>query len=384
MLRARSEQLAETATPSGPGPGSWSALTADNRGQRPNRPSHAGFGAPGMRGNFLQVARSVLRARSEHASPPAGPGGRRVAARGRRLAIPSTTISVPMPPETTEITGPKNCATVPDSKAPSSFDVPMNSPFSADTRPRIASGVSTCTSVPRSTTLMLSQAPSRTSRPERQPQVRRQAEGDRHDAVAGDRGQQRASRALPRRPVRLHEGRRDRAERRRGQQPAQLARADVQDVLGVDRHQRGRPAEQHREGVEQHRGQQDARPAQEVEAGGERRPRQLAALRRIVLVAQPRHEQHERQRGGGVEQVDRESLVEERDEEPTQRRAADAGQLEEARVPRHGVAEEWPPARAAAGSRSAPASRSCGRRRSRRAACRTPTAAPASPSRAPG
>ena len=84
---------------------------------------------------------------------------------GNAFAIPATTSSVPIPPDTTDTTGPKNCATVPDSNAPSSFDVPMNRPFKAETRPRIASGVSTWTSVPRSTTLMLSQAPSSTSRP---------------------------------------------------------------------------------------------------------------------------------------------------------------------------------------------------------------------------
>ena len=74
---------------------------------------------------------------------------------------------------------------------------------------------------------------------ERQPQVRRQAEGDRHHAVAGHGREQRAAGALPRRPVRLDEGRGDGAERRRGEQPAELARAAVQDVLGVDRRRRG-------------------------------------------------------------------------------------------------------------------------------------------------
>ena len=75
--------------------------------------------------------------------------------------MPKTIRSVPIPPETTENTGPKKFATRPDSNAPSSFDVPMNSEFSAETRPRISSGVRIWTSVERTTTLMLSQEPSK-------------------------------------------------------------------------------------------------------------------------------------------------------------------------------------------------------------------------------
>src|SRR5947209_18034411 len=66
---------------------------------------------------------------------------------------------VPTPPVTTEMTGPNNCATRPDSNPPNSFEVPMNRLFTADTRPRISSGVSNCTSVCRTTTLTLSTAP---------------------------------------------------------------------------------------------------------------------------------------------------------------------------------------------------------------------------------
>src|SRR5215831_7082477 len=57
----------------------------------------------------------------------------------------------------------KKLATRPDSNAPSSFDVPIKREFSADTRPRVLSGVRTCTRVDRTTTLMLSQEPSRQS-----------------------------------------------------------------------------------------------------------------------------------------------------------------------------------------------------------------------------
>ena len=58
-----------------------------------------------------------------------------------------------MPPPTTDHTGPNHFAVMPDSNAPSSFDEPMKMALTADTRPRIASGVSTCTSVPRTTML---------------------------------------------------------------------------------------------------------------------------------------------------------------------------------------------------------------------------------------
>src|SRR3954463_1014451 len=71
----------------------------------------------------------------------------------------ATTSSVPTPPPTTDATGPNAAAVMPDSNAPSSFDVTMKIVFTADTRPRIGSGVSSCTSVPRTTTLTLSSAP---------------------------------------------------------------------------------------------------------------------------------------------------------------------------------------------------------------------------------
>src|SRR5262245_33135937 len=70
-----------------------------------------------------------------------------------------TTRIVPTPPETTANTGPNQCETKPDSNPPSSFEVPMNKLFTAETLPRFSSGVSNCTKVCRTTTLMLSTAP---------------------------------------------------------------------------------------------------------------------------------------------------------------------------------------------------------------------------------
>src|SRR2546430_12576730 len=55
---------------------------------------------------------------------------------GQISAMAITTRIVPTPPETTENTCPKRCATNPDSKPPSSFEVPMNRLFTAETRPR--------------------------------------------------------------------------------------------------------------------------------------------------------------------------------------------------------------------------------------------------------
>src|SRR5947209_6561316 len=74
---------------------------------------------------------------------------------------------VPKPPAETAIIGPHigptkraaRSAVTPDSKAPSSFDVEINTEFTAETRPRMASGVSTCTKVWRTTTEMLSNTP---------------------------------------------------------------------------------------------------------------------------------------------------------------------------------------------------------------------------------
>src|SRR5207302_3014828 len=78
---------------------------------------------------------------------------------GHFNAEPMTTKMVPIPPATTEMTGPNNAAVNPDSSAPNSFEVPMKMLFTAETRPRISSGVTNCTIEPRTITLTLSSAP---------------------------------------------------------------------------------------------------------------------------------------------------------------------------------------------------------------------------------
>src|SRR5882724_5791613 len=84
---------------------------------------------------------------------------------GQCNATPSTTRIVPIPPATTEITGPNSAAVNPDSSAPNSFDVPIKILFTDETRPRTSSGVTSWTMEPRMITLTLSNAPIRNSKP---------------------------------------------------------------------------------------------------------------------------------------------------------------------------------------------------------------------------
>src|SRR6266403_3319996 len=79
---------------------------------------------------------------------------------GQIAATAITTRIVAPPPETTDITGPSQCATRPDSNPPSASDAPTTkSAFTADTRPRFSSGASNCTDVWRMTMLILSAKP---------------------------------------------------------------------------------------------------------------------------------------------------------------------------------------------------------------------------------
>src|SRR5207253_6818253 len=84
---------------------------------------------------------------------------------GQRNATPSTTKIVPIPPATTETTGPNSAAVNPDSNAPNSLDVPIKILFTDETRPRISSGVISCTMEPRMITLTLSNAPTKNNNP---------------------------------------------------------------------------------------------------------------------------------------------------------------------------------------------------------------------------
>src|ERR1700688_1595516 len=71
--------------------------------------------------------------------------------------------SVPPPPNKTAGTVPNHCAVSPDSNCPNSFEVPIKTISTAITRPRISSGVRSCTSVARIITLTMSAAPKKIS-----------------------------------------------------------------------------------------------------------------------------------------------------------------------------------------------------------------------------
>ena len=62
-----------------------------------------------------------------------------------RVQAPATN-SVAQPPTITAGTVPNQAAVRPDSNSPSSFEAPMNTALTALTRPRMSSGVSSCTS----------------------------------------------------------------------------------------------------------------------------------------------------------------------------------------------------------------------------------------------
>ena len=61
---------------------------------------------------------------------------------GTSCAVSPTTTRAATPPTTTAGTVPNTRAATPLSNAPSSFDDPMNTEFTADTRPSMSGGVS--------------------------------------------------------------------------------------------------------------------------------------------------------------------------------------------------------------------------------------------------
>ena len=65
---------------------------------------------------------------------------------GNHHAQVAATAMVAIPPNTTARTVPNQAAVSYYLLLPSSFDAPMNTAFTALTRPRISSGVSSCTS----------------------------------------------------------------------------------------------------------------------------------------------------------------------------------------------------------------------------------------------
>ena len=60
---------------------------------------------------------------------------------GKRQDVSATISNVIEPPAMTDGISPRNLAAKPLSKAPISLEAPMNIPFTAETLPRISSGV---------------------------------------------------------------------------------------------------------------------------------------------------------------------------------------------------------------------------------------------------
>src|SRR5271170_4724570 len=82
---------------------------------------------------------------------------------GHSPAAEAVTSIDPTPPITTARTAPHHCAVTPLSNSPNSFEAPMNSQFTALTRPRISGGVANCSRLDRTTTLTMSLAPTITN-----------------------------------------------------------------------------------------------------------------------------------------------------------------------------------------------------------------------------
>ena len=253
----------------------------------------------GTSGSGHALARTLPRMTVPALSPDGS--GRSVCSGGRRHSsghtrrTPATTSSTPMPPPTTDATGPKSAAVAPLSKAPNSFEKPTNTDLMAETRPRSSSGVISCSSVSRMTTLIESNTPVAKRQASDSKKSRDRPEADGGHAVAGHGGEQHPAGMPPRRQPRLDERHQHRADRRRGAQPAEPLRPDLQDVLGEDRQQRRRPAEQHREEVEGDRRQVDAAAAHEAEAGEHAAPAGLARRGEHRHFGQPQQLRHEEQ-----------------------------------------------------------------------------------------
>ena len=154
----------------------------------------------------------------------------------------------------------------PLSNAPSSFDAPMNTPSTAETRPSCSSGVTSGTIEPRMYIDTMSAADKHDERDERHHVAVGQAEHHRPGPEHGDHPQQRR----PDPTLDRAHGEPDRHQRspdaRRRPQPAVGDVADTETLAGDGRDQCDRTAEQHREQVERDRGQHDRRATDELQA----------------------------------------------------------------------------------------------------------------------
>ena len=149
-----------------------------------------------------------------------------------------TTSIVPMPPPTTASTGPKIAAASPDSKPPSWLELPTKTLLTAEILPRISSGVRSKMRVLRTTTLILSSAPSTPSIKKERGKHCETPKTDSRNTESGYGQEQRPAGFLKRRQMGKTERHHDRADRGSGAQPAKTDGSHMENVLGIDRQQR--------------------------------------------------------------------------------------------------------------------------------------------------
>ena len=232
------------------------------------------------------------------------------------------------------------------------------------TRPRIASGATTCTSVERMTTLSMSAAPRIGKRRERQHEVARQAEDERRRAIDRHRDHHAAPDMALRRAPRQHQAGHERAQRRRAAQQAEPGRADAQDVAREDRHQRGGAAEKYAEEVQRDGAAHclgapdEAYAAEDARATtAARRPRGAAPAGRWRAASAPPCSSAAHRNGtAGPSEI----------EESAQRRPQDHRRLRGERVLRRAPRERAVPPPAPAATTASPAGRRRGPRHRRR------------------
>ena len=241
----------------------------------------------------------------------------------------------------------------------------MNTFSTADTRPRIGSGVASGTIVERMNTLTASAAGEHHERHERDRVALRQPEHHRGRPEHPDDDQQPPSDPSSQRAHRQQHGDHDRPDARCGAQPPVADVADVETILGDRRQQRHRSTEQHGEQVEGDRPEQHRLTADEPQSlervvkGG-----LLLGRRAFLVVAQAEggdggRGHREAHRSRGVRRG-RGMVV----EQSAARRADDEADLPRDRVHRHQAGQAAGRARPVAGSSASPGTR-------RRGRCRT-------------
>ena len=143
----------------------------------------------------------------------------------------------------------------------------MNRKFTAPTRPRISSGVASCTSEKRITTLTVSAAPNVASASTDSHIQCETREHDRRHTEDDDGLKHPHADAAPDGVARQTRRHQQGADRGRGAQNAEAERAGLEDIARIDRQQRRDAAEQHREQIERDRAEDRGIVADEPDPG---------------------------------------------------------------------------------------------------------------------